>query len=117
MLLSSLVKTNTTLTEQQLLSLGSAFTAQLKYFSARQMSGSLWSFSRLGGLPSNFSLRDAEGIMMPALATYVGGGVCVCVCVCVCVLNVVCVQCCVCTQIKHIHTHPQTHPQKQVAFQ
>lgn len=75
MLMSSLAKTGTALSEEQLLAVGRAFNAQLKFFSARQMSGSLWAFSRLGGLPSNFSLADAEAIILPELSTYVCGGV------------------------------------------
>lgn len=72
MLVSSLAKTATAITEDQLLALGNAFNGQMRHFSARQMSGSIWSFARLGGLPINFDLHSAERTMQPALATCVG---------------------------------------------
>lgn len=70
MLVSSLAKTEAKLTEPQLLALGDAFNSQMRHFSPRQMSGSLWAFARLGELPPNFDLPSAEQIILPALATY-----------------------------------------------
>lgn len=72
MLVSSLARTSTVLSEAQQLALGAAFNSQMRHFSPRQMSGSLWAFARMGGLPPNFDLHSAEHIMRPALATYGG---------------------------------------------